>query len=161
SRLTIRRTRSVNSSRKEPRPRTRGRAYASATCPACGFLRTEEKHTMNRRKFLAGSLAAAAASGFRFRSRGLELGGEASAQGTLEPYPVVVIMLKGGLDQGMHLVATPNGTTIGSQQTVNRMSGDSGIKVAPRSGIRYFTGSVAAPGKADFEPHLPDVALLR
>lgn len=117
---------------------------------------------MNRRSFLAGSVAAAAASGLRFGRKGLQLKGEAQAAGEdLVPYPVVVVMLKGGLDAAMHLSATPNGAMVGSQKVVNRMNGDVGIKTEPKSGVRYFTGTVAAPGKADFVPHLPDVAYLR
>jgi hypothetical protein len=121
---------------------------------------------MNRRKFLSGSLAAgaaAAASGLRFGREGHGLLTHAQAappSGLLgTPYPTVVIMLHGGLDPAMHLLAVPNGT-YGTRTFVNRMSGTSGIKTTT-SGLRYFMGSVAAPGKADFEPHIPDIAMLR
>lgn len=121
---------------------------------------------MNRRKFLSGSLAAgaaAAASGLRFGRGGLGLVGQAHGApppGLLAtPYPTVVIMLHGGLDPAMHLLAVPNGT-YGTQTFVNRMSGTSGIKDTT-SGLRYFTGSVAATGKADLVPHLNDIAMLR
>ncbi len=121
---------------------------------------------MNRRKFLSGSLAAgaaAAASGLRFGRGGLSLVGQAhSAPPTgllATPYPTVVIMLHGGLDPAMHLLAVPNGMH-GTQTFVNRMSGTSAIKDTT-SGLRYFTGSVASTGKADLVPHLNDIAMLR
>lgn len=121
---------------------------------------------MNRRKFLSGSLAAGAAaatSGLRLGRGGLGLLGQADGApppGLLAtPYPTVVIMLHGGLDPAMHLLAVPNGT-YGTQTFVNRMSGTSGIKDTP-TGLRYFTGSVAATGKADLVPHLTDIAMLR
>ena len=121
---------------------------------------------MNRRKFLSGSLAAgaaAAASGLRFGPGGHRLVGQAQGAppaGLLgTPYPTVVIMLHGGLDPAMHLLAVPNGS-YGTRTFMNRMTGTSGIKTTA-SGLRYFTGTVAAQGKADFEPHIPDVAMLR
>lgn len=122
---------------------------------------------MNRRKFLSGSLAAsaaAAAAGLRVGRGGFGLLGQAHGApppGLLAtPYPTVVIMLHGGLDPAMHLLAVPNGTKFGTLTFENRMSGTAGIKDTT-SGLRYFEGSVAATGKADFVPHLPDVAMLR
>lgn len=121
---------------------------------------------MNRRKFLSGSFAAGAAavaSGLRFGRGGRGLLGQANAAlppGLLAtPYPVVVIMLHGGLDPAMHLLAVPNGS-YGTQTFVNRMDGTSAIKETA-TGLRYFAGSVAAPGKDDFVQHLPDVTMLR
>lgn len=121
---------------------------------------------MNRRKFLSGSLAAgaaAAASGLRVGRGGLGLLGQAHSAppGLLAtPYPTVVIMLHGGLDPAMHLLAVPNGTKYGTLTFENRMTGTAAIKETA-SGLRYFEGSVAPTGKADFVPHLPDVAMLR
>lgn len=121
---------------------------------------------MNRRKFLSGSLAAgaaAAASGLRF-GRGGGFGAVGHAQNAppgllATPYPTVVIMLHGGLDPAMHLLAVPNGVH-GTQTFVNRMNGTSEI-VETSTGLRYFRGSIAATGKNQLVPHLPDIAMLR
>lgn len=116
---------------------------------------------MNRRKFLTGSLVTGAAmvSGARIGRDGLHLLGSAEAATNITPYPVLLITLRGGMDPAMNLVAQPNGS-FGSVTIANRMSGTSALKTTA-SGIRYFTGTVAAAGKAQFEAHLPDVALLR
>src|SRR5215471_10338896 len=116
---------------------------------------------MDRRSFLKGSLAAAAAaglSGLPFGRRGFIPKAHAGPTG-LMPYPVLGLYLRGGHDPAMHLVATPNGP-YGSVTIANRMSGTTGIKETP-IGIRYFVDTVAAAGKDDFVAHLGDVSLLR
>jgi hypothetical protein len=115
---------------------------------------------MNRRSFLMRSFMAAAAAGISstLDRRGLVRTAKAGGNGPT-PYPVLAILVRGGLDPAMHLVATPNGS-FGNVTIANRMTGTTGIQTTA-SGIRYFTGSVTPTGKTDFAPYLPDVSLLR
>jgi uncharacterized protein (DUF1501 family) len=115
---------------------------------------------MNRRKFLAGSLAVGAAAGLsRFPFLGRDFVRTARADPSVIPYPVFALYLRGGLDPAMHMVATPNGR-FGNVDIANRMSGTTDIKETPL-GIRYFVPAMAPPGKTDIEAHLGDIALLR
>lgn len=118
---------------------------------------------MNRRSFLSRSILSAASMGVgsvlpfgkgdRFGIR------SADAAGLPTPYPVLLIMIGGGLDPAMHMVARANGS-VGSATIVNRLPDSSTFK-RTKSGIDYVGSVVTPPGKADFEPHLEDVSLIR
>lgn len=118
---------------------------------------------INRRSFLSRSMVSAASFGV---GNALSLGrrsrfrlNTAEAAALPTPYPVLVILLRGGLDPALHLVATPNGR-YGNVVIQNRLSGTTGIKETAAK-IRYAVPVVTPPSRADFEPHLNDVALLR
>lgn len=100
-----------------------------------------------RRSFLTG--AALGAGALVARPRWMI--GDAHAAGERTPYPVLQIVLVGGVDSAMHFV--------GRGTLKNRPSG--GFKTAPGSGIVYFPGTVAPAGATDFEPHIAEMALLR
>lgn len=119
---------------------------------------------MNRRSFLSRSLLSAASLGIgsslsRGRHRGLGLFKAADAAPLLTPYPTLVIMIHGGLDPAMHMVATANGQ-FGNVVVANRMP-DSGSFKETAKGIRYVPSVVTPQGKTQFEAHLNDVALIR
>src|SRR5262249_13608107 len=116
---------------------------------------------MNRRVFLKRSLMAAAAtglSGLPFGRHSFIPSAHAGPTG-VTPYPVFGLFLGGGHDPAMHLCATPTGP-YGRVTTQNRMSGPTGIKETA-TGVRYFVDTVTPTGKADFEPHMADMGLLR
>lgn len=119
---------------------------------------------MNRRSFLSRSLLSAASFGIGSslslgrRSR-FDLFGSAEAATLPTPYPTLVIMLHGGLDPAMHMVATPNGS-FGNVAVVNRMPDTSTFRDTA-TGIRYVSSVVTPSGRTQMEPHLNDLALIR
>lgn len=119
---------------------------------------------MNRRSFLSRSLLSAASLGIGSsfslgRNNRLGLFRSAEAAPLVTPYPTLVIMLHGGLDPAMHMVATPNGQ-FGNVVVANRLP-DSGTFKESANGIRYVPSVVTPSGKTQFEAHLNDVALIR
>lgn len=119
---------------------------------------------MNRRTFLSRSLLSAASFGIGSslslrRARPLGFFAADGAAPLPTPYPVLAIFLGGGLDPAMHMVATPNGS-VGNVSLANRFPDDSSFRTTSTN-IRYASSIIAPAGKADFEPHLGDVALVR
>lgn len=119
---------------------------------------------MNRRSFLSRSLLSAASFGIGSalplgRSRRGNMFRSADAAPLPTPYPTLVIMIHGGLDPAMHMVATPNGQ-FGNVTVVNRLSDSSTFKKTA-SGILYVPSIVTPDGKTQFADHLNDVALIR
>ncbi len=116
---------------------------------------------MNRRSFLSRSLLSAASFGV---GSALPLGRsrlfrDANAAPLITPYPVLLIIIRGGLDTAMHMVARQNGS-IGKATLVNRLNSTASFK-RTKTGIDYVSSVVTPTGGTDFEPHLNDVALIR
>lgn len=119
---------------------------------------------MNRRSFLSRSLLSAASFGVGStlpfeRGSQLELIRNADAAPLATPYPVLLIIVGGGLDPAMHMVARANGS-VGSVNLVNRLPTTASFKKT-KTGIDYVSSVVTPTGKTDFEPHLNDVSLIR
>lgn len=118
---------------------------------------------MNRRSFLSRSLLSAASFGVGSAlplgrgSRGLVRDADAALLAT--PYPVLLIIVGGGLDHAMHMVARANGS-VGAVNLVNRLPTTAGFR-RTRTGIDYVSSVVTPTGKTDFEPHLNDVTMVR
>lgn len=118
---------------------------------------------MNRRSFLSRSLLTAASFGVSStlpRGRRGRYGlPKADAAPQLTPYPVLVVIVGGGLDPAMHMVARANGS-VGGVNIVNRLNDSSSFR-RTKSGIDYVSSVVTPVGGNDFEAHLEDLALIR